>query len=356
MRVLVAPLDWGLGHATRSIPVIRAFLNRGYAVDLAVSGRQAALFRGEFPQLTQIEIPGYSIRYPERGFEMPFWLLKNYGRIANVISEEHDIAEKLVADRGYDVLFSDNRFGFYSKKAKSVYMTHQARIAFPRPFSLVENIGIAWHRSQMKHFDRVWIPDFPEYPGMAGKLSHLDRNSDFDYVGLLSRFELTEPGSLDSKKYEFMAILSGPEPMRTSFEKKVLVALSKISGEHIVLLGRPGSMDLPQAPQNVKLFNHLESKDFAEVAKKSRVIISRPGYSTVMDMAALGVSSVFVPTPGQTEQEYLGKALFRINEAGLILQKDLDSDSLSKMAKEIRRIHLPESAENLLSLAMDKLT
>ncbi len=336
MKILVAPLDWGLGHATRTIPIIRKFLAQGAEVDLAVSGKMSALYRGEFPDLTQINIPGYGIRYPRRGFEMPFWLLANYRRILRVIRNEHEIAESLAKKHGYDTIFSDNRFGFYASGIKNIYMTHQLRIAFPGPFSALESLGVAWHKHQMQKFDEIWMPDYADFPGLAGKLSHVRYDESFakklKFIGPQSRFSKKDSYKLTSanplKKFDFLAVLSGPEPMRTSFEKAVLKAFAEIPGKQAIIRGLPGESKLPTAPPNVTLFNHLETSDFAETVKSAKVIVSRPGYSTVMDMENLGASCIFVPTPGQTEQVYLGKLLQKSGIAKLLHQNEISAKKL----------------------------
>lgn len=341
MKILVAPLDWGLGHATRTIPIIRKFLAQGAAVDLAVSGKMSALYRGEFPGLTQINIPGYGIRYPRRGFEMPFWLLANYRRIMQVIRNEHEIAESLVKERGYDTIFSDNRFGFFANEVKNIYMTHQLRIAFPRPFSAFENLGVAWHRHQMQNFDEIWVPDYADFPGLAGKLSHVRYDKSFSeklkFIGPQSRFpkeDSHEPTETSPKKsFDFLAILSGPEPMRTSFENAVRKAFAEIPGEQAIIRGLPGESDIPTAPPNVTFFNHLQTADFASAVKSAKVIVSRPGYSTVMDMENLGANCIFVPTPGQTEQVYLGELLQKSGIAKLLHQNEISAKKLCEAIK-----------------------
>ena len=154
MRVLVAPLDWGLGHATRCVPVVREFLNQGAEVELAVVRSNAGLLRGIFPELRQRLVPSYNIVYPKHGYNMGLWLVKNGAHLRTVMNYEHRIAEEMVKRFHYDVLVSDNRFGFYSRNAKSIYMTHQRRIAFPRVLSAFEPLGMLWHASVMKRFSQ----------------------------------------------------------------------------------------------------------------------------------------------------------------------------------------------------------
>lgn len=355
MKVLVAPLDWGLGHATRTIPIIEEFLSRSCEVDLAVSGRVAALYKGQFPDLKQIEIPGYHIRYPSCGLAMPLWLLQNGRRLMRVMAEEEKVAESLVEKNGYDVIFSDNRFGFRSKNAFSIYMTHQLDIAFPGPFSVFEKLGVVWHARKMSRFDAVWVPDFAEYPGMAGKLSHV-RSAKAEFVGPLSRFAALHFLNQDwNRKFRFVAILSGPEPLRSTFEKSLLQAFAKIPGNHAVVRGLPGDSEMPSVPSNVTFFNHLETPDFARLVLSAEHCISRPGYSTVMDMVYLGADCVFVPTPGQTEQVYLGKMLHRAQMAGLVSQRRISPESLLTAVKERRHEWKFSASGNALSFAMDRL-
>ena len=138
MKVLIAPLDWGLGHATRCVPVVREFLRQGAEVELAVVRSNAALLREMFPDLRQRLAPSYNIVYPKHGYNMGLWLLKNGAHLRAVMRYEHRFAEQMVERYGFDVIVSDNRFGFYSRNAKSIYMTHQRRIAFPPVFSAFE--------------------------------------------------------------------------------------------------------------------------------------------------------------------------------------------------------------------------
>lgn len=353
MKILIAPLDWGLGHATRLIPVIREFLRRGWTVDLAVAGRICALYRSEFPELQQFEIPSYAIRYPECGFEMPLWLAKNFRRLKNVMNAEHAAAENLVQTNGYDAILSDNRFGFFAKNSYNIYMTHQLRIAFPGPFSAFEGLGILWHRRQMKRFDRVWIPDVPTFPGLAGKLSHVTPNAG-DFVGLLSRFSGAALGTAKIS-YRFLAILSGPEPMRSSFEQKLCAALSKIPGRHALVRGLPGETASLSAAENIDCFNHLGTEKLLQMIRGAETVVSRSGYSTVMDLAALGARSVFVPTPGQTEQEYLGRMLASAKISGLIFQKNLTAENLLRAAHGEFLPWNTEVSQDLLASAIENL-
>lgn len=370
MKVLVAPLDWGLGHATRCVPVIREFLRLGAEVEIAVVKSNAAFFRGAFPQLRQRLAPSYNIVYPKHGYNMGLWLVKNGAHLKSVMAYEHQYADEMVERYHYDILFSDNRFGFYSRKAKSIYMTHQRRIAFPPMLSAFEPLGILWHASVMKHFDEVWVPDLPDEPGFAGGLSHVGRKPrPIKFVGVLSRFSLSpelkntenavtsaENGELHLEKkslrYKFVAVVSGVEPARGRFEKRLKDVFSKIPGKHAIIQGRPAAGLKAWSEGNIDFFTHLPDDEFASAVESAEWIVSRGGYSTVMDMAVLGAKCVFVPTPGQYEQIVLARNLSKFRYARTIPENRLDVDSLLRETGNSHVRHLEAKEQGLLRKAV----
>ena len=355
MKVLVAPLDWGLGHATRCVPVVREFLNQGAEVELAVVRSNAALLRNIFPELRQRLAPSYNIVYPKHGYNMGLWLVKNGAHLRTVMNYEHSFAEEVVDRYHYDVLVSDNRFGFYSRNAKSIYMTHQRRIAFPRVLSAFEPVGMLWHASVMKRFDEVWVPDVPDLPGYAGTLSHVKKCPvPIKYVGALSRFEGEKLTEKSDVRYRFVAVVSGVEPARARFEELLRKTLVKIPGRHAVILGKPSLGVKSSNEQNLDLFTHLPDEQFAAVVKNAEWVVSRGGYSTVMDMAVLGARCVFVPTPGQYEQIILGRDLAHEGYAVTIDESKLSTETLLAAISEKARVALPkpEDENNLLKDAV----
>lgn len=346
MKILVAPLDWGLGHATRCVPIVKEFLRQGAEVELAVVKANAGFFREVFPELRQRVAPGYNVVYPKYGFNMALWLLKNSAHLNAVMRYEKRYAEEMVERHGYDVLFSDNRFAFFSKKAYSVYMTHQRRIAFPPALAAFEGVGIRWHRARMKNFDEVWVPDVETAPGYAGALSHLpalrgERISfgvggapAVRFVGPLSRFDAPcsgasrVAGSLNAGKYRVVAVISGVEPARTQFENRLRDILRDVPGEHLMILGKPQAPRRHWTEGNIEFVTHLPTGDFARAVRDADWVISRGGYSTVMDMAYLGAKCIFVPTPGQYEQVVLARDLATAGYAVNIPANRLSVESL----------------------------
>lgn len=350
MKVLVAPLDWGLGHATRCVPVVKEFMRQGAEVELAVVKANADFFREVFPSLRQRVAPGYNIVYPKHGFNMALWLLKNSGHLNSVMRYEHRYAEEMVERHGYDVLFSDNRFAFYSRRAYSIYMTHQRRIAFPQALSVFEGIGIRWHHSLMKKFDEVWVPDDEKEPGYAGTLSHVELASmPVRFVGPLSRFSEVSGDSVTcratgrKKRYKVVAVVSGVEPARSQFEKKLRNLLAAIPGNHLVILGKPQLGCSSWTEGNVEFCNHLPTEQFATAIGDAEWVVSRGGYSTVMDMAYLGAKCVFVPTPGQYEQVNLARHLASSGYAVEIPFAQLSAETLLEAFKHDVELPKPSS-------------
>ena len=349
MKALVAPLDWGLGHATRCAPIVREFLEKGCDVELAVTRGNAAILREMFPDVRQRLAPSYNIVYPKHGYNMAFWLLKNSAHLRAVMRAEHHYAEEMVERHGYDILVSDNRFAFRSRKAKSVYMTHQCRIAFPKMFRMFEAFGAAWHASVMSRFDEVWVPDVPEFPGYAGSLSHVERcPRPLKFVGPLSRFAMLPLTQSTEKDLNIVAVVSGVEPARSRFASRLSSVLPQIPGKHVVILGKPASSLKTWTAGNVTFYNHLPTQEFADVISRAGWVISRGGYSTVMDMAVLGAKCIFVPTPGQYEQVVLAADLSAAGFAVSIEEGSLSVDSLSKALQRADVVELPRQSKNTL--------
>ena len=354
MKVLVAPLDWGLGHATRCVPVIREFMAQGAEVEIAVVKANAAYFREVFPGVRQRLAPGYNVVYPKYGINMGLWLLKNSAHLNAVMRYEHSYAEEMVERHGYDILFSDNRFAFFSKNAHSVYMTHQRRIAFPPALSAFEGIGIRWHEARMRRFDELWVPDVAEAPGFAGALSHVESSPcPVKFVGLLSRFRglaaqpPKNPARKSSSGTDIVAVVSGVEPARSRFESRLREVLREIPGRHVVILGKPQSAHKSWTEGNIEFHSHLPTEAFAEAVRNADWVVSRGGYSTVMDMAELGARCIFVPTPGQYEQVVLARDLAAAGYAVHIPASRFSADSLKESFKKKAALPVP-GEDNLL--------
>jgi uncharacterized protein (TIGR00661 family) len=307
-RILITPLDWGLGHATRCIPIIRELLHQNHQVMIASSGLALNLLKEEFPQLTFFQLPSYKATYArwlplmlKVFWQSPFFFF--------VIRKEHTMVKQLVKDHRIDIVISDNRYGCYSKDIRSIFITHQLTIQMPSGLVWLQSLVNQVNHSLIKHFDACWVPDFPDHR-LTGDLTKASIPKIF--IGPISRF--SKNGSSRTKRFDLLILLSGPEPQRTILENKIIQQLKSYQGSVMFVRGLPGIETNTIVPFNhVSVVNHLKALELEQVIQQSEIIVSRSGYTTLMDLYALESKAIFIPTPGQTEQEYLAKKLRQTN-------------------------------------------
>ena len=304
--ILVSPMDWGLGHATRCIPIITGLLAQNCRVMIAASGAGLVLLNKEFPQLTCLDIGGYNIRYSRKKAWMPFILIGQFPKILSVILKEHRWLKKAIGQYAIDAVISDNRMGLFSHRVPCIYITHQLQIK--TGYSIPDRFARNLHYRFINRYHECWIPDQEKENDLSGELSHpgILPGIPVRYIGPLSRFRY----SIAEKKYDLAIILSGPEPQRSVLEELLLKDIDHVNGKIILIRGLPdSSASGREFPSRVEVHDHLDSDVMNNVILQSGLIISRCGYSTVMDLAALRKKAILIPTPGQTEQEYLARYL-----------------------------------------------
>lgn len=321
--IIISPLNWGLGHATRCIPIINALLKQNHRVVIASDGAALELLALEFPQLQRESIPSYNITYPEKG-SLLFHVLKMVPRILQTIFKEHQALKELVKKHKADVVISDNRYGMYHRKLKSIYITHQLMI--PTPFGAGFIAGL--QSLFLKNFNQIWIPDDPGERNLSGKLSH-NRwvTQQTKYIGVLSRFddslEAVNPNGFSEQLPFYLAVISGPEPERTAFEKLILKRAQESKSRFVVVGGSP-NFNQNKSKGKVTHFPFLKAIHLKWMLENAELIISRAGYSTIMDLVTLGKSAVLIPTPGQIEQEYLMDYLQNLAQFKFVKQDEFD--------------------------------
>lgn len=299
-RILVAPLDWGLGHAARCVPVIRELLKQGAVPVIGADKGPLALLRDEFPELEHVRIPGLEVRYGSGGSQA--WAMaKQIPAMLRQARKEQLAFNQLRHELRLDAVISDQRFGIRTADIPSVLITHQV---FPfSPFA--QGVARRINRQYIDRFDLCWIPDHAEMPGLSGELSHgTDMPGNARYIGPLSRFK-PDASSISPVPDRIVAVISGPEPQRAMLERQVLAQLLPIEGSHVVITGNPGTQNIQKG--NTLLIGHLNAEALCNALIHAELIISRTGYSTLMDLDAIGRGALLVPTPGQPEQEYLGR-------------------------------------------------
>lgn len=323
-RILVAPLNWGIGHATRCIPIINALLDQGYFPIIASDGDALNLLKKEFPNLIFDELPSYDITYAKKGSLFKWKLLMDVPKLLKVINEEKQATKFLIKTYNIDGIISDNRLGVSSKKIPSVFITHQLNVLSGSTTWLSSKM----HQKIIKKFDECWIPDNENTPNLSGKLGHIkDVELATKYLGPLSRLNKIETPIV----YDLMVLLSGPEPQRTFLEEKLFNALKTYQGKILFVKGKIEDLQTTDIIGNFTIYNFMNTKSLEQAINSSNLILSRSGYTTIMDLAKIGKKAFFIPTPGQFEQEYLAERLDHLNLAPTCTQDEFKLEMLDKV-------------------------
>ncbi|MFA5236905.1 MAG: glycosyltransferase [Methanoregula sp.] len=304
-HVLVSPLNWGLGHATRDMPVIRTLLSHGHEVTIAACGSALSVLRQEFPDSRYIEYPDYPVPFssghlfvPKFCAALPFML--------HAVAQEHATLEAILVKDPYDLVISDNRLGVFSDKVPSIFISHQLHYHLPLPYWPIEILAILVNQSLHERYDRIIVPDNPPGPlSLAGKLSRPQTDVARERVffsGLLSGTRQIAC----TQDLDYLVVISGPEPQRTFLEKIILDKIRDLDGTGVVLLGDPKRPKATSRSGDWTCVSYASTEEKVELMNRARCVICRSGYTTLMELAELGKKrALLIPTPGQTEQEYL---------------------------------------------------
>ncbi|MBL7767289.1 MAG: glycosyl transferase family 28 [Chitinophagaceae bacterium] len=304
IKILIAPLDWGLGHATRCIPIIAELRSLGATVIVAGTETTNALIRQEFPSLEYVDLPPYGVNYAAHSKQLPLKIALQVPRLLRTIKAEHRRLDELIGQYQIDAVISDNRYGLYTDKVPCIFITHQLNIVIPQSTWLQRWVNQINHK-MIQRFTQCWVPD-EEEQALAGKLSARVDGINLKYIGLLSRFEKAEPMS---EVYERLYLLSGPEPQRSLLEEKVRQWHAAHPCKALMVRGVLMDAMQEEVADGMTGISHLPAAELRKAILTSKWIICRSGYSTLMDLMQLRKSALLIPTPGQTEQEYLASML-----------------------------------------------
>jgi uncharacterized protein (TIGR00661 family) len=345
-RILFAVLDWGLGHATRSLPLISAAQALGVEPVVASAGNAGAYLKKELPGLTHLELPAYDIRYrygsmvANMGLQLP--------KIAHTAWREHRLLQQIIKTHDIKAVVSDNRFGCWSEKVPSVFVSHQLQLRTPHPW--LDSFANAMNRYFLRRYDRCWVPDFPGAQSLSGELSVPPEGLAVEQLGWLSRFA-PSPVKLEHS-IDVLVLLSGPEPQRTYLEQALVSQLKTLPGRKVLVRGLAEAADeLPIA--GIEVHNYLAANELEKALRASVVVVCRSGYSSLMDLCTMGKKALLIPTPGQTEQLYLAQ---RLHEKGWVAVQQQGEIALAKgllAAKRCAGLQPPaQSAKNMIEKAM----
>ncbi len=299
-NILIAPLNWGLGHATRCIPIIKALEENGYTPIIASDGVALVLLKKEFPHLIALELPSYKIEYAKKAANFKWKLIKNTPRTLMAMHAEKKLVEKWIADYNLIGIISDNRLGVHCKKVPSVFITHQLNVLSGNTTWLTSKL----HQFYIRKFDECWVPDVNESVNLTGQLGHLKSTSlNLKYIGVLSRLQKLDLPIV----YDLMVILSGPEPQRTMLEEKLIFELDYFDRTVVFIKGKVESEQTIEIKKNITFYNFMQTEQLEKTFNESETVVCRSGYTTVMDLVKLEKKALFIPTPGQFEQEFLAR-------------------------------------------------
>ncbi|HRP89527.1 MAG TPA: glycosyltransferase family protein [Edaphocola sp.] len=322
-RILLAPLDWGLGHTTRCIPLIRHFKNQGHDVVVAAEGIAAQLLKENFPEITIVELQGYRIDYSNSQWGFSLKILSQIPKILKAIKSEHQFLENYLSNHYFDLIVSDNRYGFFSSKVKSVILTHQVQILSGKG-KLLDSILRKIHKKKLEKFDECWIVDGSEAPGLSGILGHpaqLPKN--YKYIGYLSQFDNQKLQIGAAQPNHILILLSGPEPMRSMLALKLWKQCQKLTEYSFIFVsGNPNARPPDHIPAHIEWYSHLSQNKLFEAFENAEMVICRSGYTTLMDLMTLKRPALLIPTPGQTEQEYLAQHLSQSSNVFMMMPQN----------------------------------
>lgn len=322
--ILVAPLNWGLGHATRCIPIIKALQQHGYNPLIASDGAALDLLKKEFPELDFFTLPSLKIKYARKGFWFKFKIILQIYRLYQCTAQERKFLKRLSSKIELKGIIADNRLGLYHETIPCAIISHQLKVYSGSTTQLTSRL----HQFFIKKYDECWVPDNADKPNLSGRLSHLKQTTiNLKYIGLLSRFELKE----ESLQYDILILLSGPEPQRSLLEKKMLKAFKDYDGKVIMVRGVVEDEEVIYFENSIKIINYLKAQPLEKLILQSKIVIARSGYTTLMDLAKLNKKAFFIPTPGQYEQQYLAKRLMANHLAPFCQQQQFKLEQLKKI-------------------------
>lgn len=356
MKVLYAVCCLGLGHATRSLPIMRKLIDEGHELTIVTSGGGLTLLKRELGEKAEfIDFLDYPLPYTSGskfilkiGFSLP--------KLIRSIIREHKKFLKIIEKGKFDLILSDNRYGAFKRSVPSFFMTHQLHWIAPRRFRPIENCTELFNRYIQMHFTGILVPDYQEN-SISGELSHdlkyIDESS-INYIGALSDFSYKEM----EEDIDYLFSISGPEPQRTVFERIILDQVNKIDGRIVVSLGNAKEKNIEDKRRalrgDISIYSFLPADKREELLNRSKFIISRSGYSTIMDLYVLNKKAFFIPTPQQTEQEYLalyhkenGRFFFKDQE---YLDLEIDLPEALKYKGPDRKCDVSKSVENVMEV------
>ncbi len=323
MKIAFGICSLGIGHATRSIPLIEKLEKEGHEIILVSYGRAAEILKKEYGHLKLYELPDFPIEYPERAHQFVPYFFMHSNKIMKSMFRAHKAFLKIHEKENFNLIISDSRFDVFHRHVPSFLIIHQLRVMVP--FKILQIGTLIYNKYMSRFFTKILVPDF-QNNSLSGKMSHnisIIEKEKIEYIGPLSPFRFKNR----TRDIDVLISISGPEPQRSIFEKKVFETLDEIDGNVVITLGKPEEQI---KRDDVHVYSYLTMEERGEIMNRSKLVISRSGYSTIMDLYVIGGKAIFVPTPGQPEQEYLAEYLQKRGIAGYTTQDRMNLGDLIK--------------------------
>lgn len=350
--IFFAVLNMGLGHASRSLPIIRELIQNKFHITIGSSGRSLTFLQKEMPTTNFVELPDYRFDYSKKGVTLG-GLLKRLPFFFRSVIREQKTVQQMLLNRNFDLIISDHRYGCHAPGIPSLFISHQLRFIAPPGLQIFEFLGLGFNRFFHKNFNSILIPD--ELNGsegmISGRMSKISPSSRYYFCGILSSVRKKEI----LEDIDILFSISGPEPQRTVFEQIVRNILPRIPGKKVIALGKPESNDVEIPAPNLEIYHHPSRKEMESLCNRSKIVVSRSGYSTIMELLELRKKALFVPTPGQTEQIYLAKRLQKKGWFRWIAQNDSGLENRLQDRANLKNIDFPFSTEMTLSRILQVL-
>lgn len=356
MKIIYAACSWGLGHATRSLPVIRRLIQEDNELTIISSGRSLDVLKKEVgDDASYVDIVDYPMLLSENARQFMAKAVIYWPLFLKRIESGLLQLNKILCKSKYDVIVSDGRYDMYNKDIPSFFISHQMRIMNPLRIQMFETGSEFFNQFFFKRFAGVLVPDY-RIDNFSGDLSHNLKKIDEDklhYVGVMSDFRKKKV----QKNIDFFVSISGPEPQRSILENIIVSQLDDIKGSIVMTLGKT-EHDIKEKNKDISIYSFLSKEEREELLNRSKLVISRSGYSTIMDLAVIGTKALLIPTPGQIEQEYLGnyhnllQTFHCVKQDMLNLRKDVE---IAYQKKGITRACDPEkTVENIIQILYEK--
>lgn len=307
-KVLICPLDWGLGHVARSTALAANILAQNCIVNWAAPKSLHLFILEHFPDAVIFPLPAYNVRYSAGSSQIPS-MIRQFPKFRKTISAENKAIEQLIQVHDFDAIISDHRYGCFHKSVKSIFLAHQLQVLLPISLNWFQPFLNKAHQHQLRFFDEIWIPDFPNQ-ALSGNLSTLKTKALQRFIGPQSRFDFDWKMQLvsfpfDIKQLNTIVIASGPEPHKSMFIEEVKNRFKTNNEHNLIVSGQLGETHFEKLSERLWQVNHLNTESLKAVFQHTQKVICRSGYSSIMDLAGLNKKAEFIPTPGQTEQIYL---------------------------------------------------